>query len=157
MKTLLFLTGIVAFAYACNDQKTETSTIQSDTTNHTATAPQAYTPSEGDVTFRNGKVLVWKNNEWVVTDREVTLENGTVVHPNGHVEKDRDTIVLDDGQVVNKSGRFFDKAGNAMDDAWDATKKGAKEAGEAVKKGANKVGEEVKEVFDDDKKKDSSH
>ena len=157
MKKLFFMAGIAAFAYACNDQKTETTTVQTDTTSNAAAAPVAYTPSEGDVTYRNGKILVWKNNEWVETDRDVTLENGVVVHPNGHVAKDRDTIVLEDGQVVNKTGRFFDKAGNAIDDAWDATKKGAKEAGNAVKKGANKVGEEVKDVFDKDKKKDSSY
>jgi hypothetical protein len=152
MKKIFFLASIMACVYACNNDKTETTTIQTDTTTNTASAPSAYTPSEGDVTYRNTKVMVWRNNEWEETNEDVKLDNGVVVRSNGRVIKDRDTVVLDDGEVVDKSGRFFDKAGNVIEDAWDATKEGAKDAGKAVKKGANKVGEEVKDVFKDDKK-----
>ena len=60
---------------------------------------------------------------------------------------------LEDGEVVTRTGRFFVKSGNAVEDAWDATKKGARKAGDAIEKGANKVGDEVKDVFDNDKEK----
>lgn len=155
MKKFILLAGIAASISACNNESRDTTTVEADTISHTATAPGAYTPADGDLTYRDGKVMVWKNNEWVETDKDVTLDDGTVVHRDGKVEKDKKVVVLNDGEVVDKSGRFFDKAGNAIEDAWDATKEGAKETGEAVKKGAGKVGKEVKDVFKDDDKKDN--
>jgi hypothetical protein len=56
-----------------------------------------------------------------------------VVRKNGEVKKGDDVVVLKDGEVVDRSGRFFDNAGNAIEDAWDATKKGVKKAGQEVK------------------------
>lgn len=155
MKKVILLAGIAASISACNNESRDNTTVEADTINHTTTAPAAYTPTDGDLTYKNGKVMVWKNNEWVETDNDVTLDDGTVVHRDGKVEKDKKVVVLDDGEVVDKSGRFFDKAGNAIENAWDATKEGAKETGEAVKKGAGKVGKEVKDVFKDDDKKDN--
>lgn len=134
----IFLGTIVAVMLSCNT-KTETTTKTDTSTN------AAYAPSEGDVTKKNGEVLVWHDGEWRAADNDVHLSNGVVVNRKGEVTKGDKVIVLDDGEVVDKSGRFFDKAGNAIDDAWDATKKGVK-----------KVGEEVKDVFngdDNDKKK----
>jgi hypothetical protein len=152
MKKGLLVTAIAISLYACNDSGT-TAGVESDSSTNAATSPTVYSPEEGDVSYRNGKLMVWKNNEWVAADNDVTLDNGVVVRSDGHAEKDHTVIVLDDGEVISKSGHFFDKAGNALEDAWDATKKGAKEAGQAVKKGANKVGEEVKDVLKTDKDK----
>ena len=149
MKKLFVLAIIGASLLACNEN--------TDKTNKTdATSHEAYAPADGDVSYRNGKVLVWRNNEWVDADDDVRLDNGVVVRRNGEVVRNDEVIVLKDGEVVNKSGRFFDKAGNAIDDAWHGAKKGVTKAGEGVKK----AGEEVKEVFtgddknDKDKKKD---
>lgn len=130
----IFLSAIVAVMLSCNTN-TETTT-KTDTS-----ANAAYAPSEGDVTKRNGKVMVWHDGEWKEADSDVHLSNGVVVNRKGEVIKEDKVIVLDDGEVVDRSGRFFDKAGHAIDDAWDATKKGV-----------NKVGEEVKDVFNGDDK-----
>jgi hypothetical protein len=135
----IFLAAIVALIFSCNT-KTETTT-KTDTS-----ANAAYAPSEGDVTKKNGEVMVWHDGEWKPADNDVYLNGGVVVNRRGEVTKGDKVVVLDDGEVVDKSGRFFDKAGNAIDDVWDATKKGVK-----------KVGEEVKDVFNGDdngKKKD---
>ena len=50
-------------------------------TTTTTTAPATtttitYTPGEGDATYRNGKVMVWKGNEWVVADDDVKMDDG---------------------------------------------------------------------------------
>ena len=143
MKKLFVIAIIGASLLACNEN--------TESTNKTdASAHEAYAPANGDVTYRDGKVLVWRNNEWVETNDDVSLDNGVVVKRNGEVVRNDDVVVLKDGEVVNKSGNFFDKAGNAIEDAWHGAKKGVK-----------KAGEEVKDVFtnddkdsDKDKKKD---
>jgi hypothetical protein len=133
MKNVLIPLAAVVMLTACNTN-TDT-TKKTDTSTHAA-----YAPSEGDVTRREGKIMVWHDGEWKEADKDVYLSNGALVNRKGEVVKGDKVIVLDDGEVVDKSGRFFDKAGNAIDDAWDATKKGVK-----------KAGEEVKDVFSDDR------
>jgi len=153
----IFLAAGMAFTFiACNNSTDSTTSTNADTSTNAAAAATPYTPAEGDVSYKSGKVHVWRNNDWVETDRDVTLDNGVVVRTNGHVEKDGNTVVLEDGEVVNKSGKFFDKAGNVIEDAWQGAKKGVKKAGEGIEKGAKKVGEEVKDVFKDDDKKEKN-
>ena len=130
----IFLSAVVALIFSCNT-KTETTT-KTDTS-----ANAAYAPSEGDVTSKDGQVMVWHDGEWKPADNDVHLDNGIVVTRKGEVTKEDKVVVLHDGEHVDKSGRFFDKAGNAIDDAWDATKKGVK-----------KAGEEIKDVFNGDDK-----
>jgi hypothetical protein len=137
MKHLVFIVAIAGGLLACNTDSS--STNKTDTSTHAA-----YAPSEGDVIYRGGKVMVWRNGDWKEADSDVHLDNGIVVNRKGEVIKEDKVVVLDDGEVVDRSGRFFDKAGNAIDDAWDATKKGVK-----------KAGEEVKDVFTDDDKNDN--
>jgi hypothetical protein len=144
MKKIFVLVVSAASLIACNNDGTDTTTtIKSDTASNSATA-YSYTPAEGDVSYRNGKVVVWRDNDWVIADDDVTLDDGIVVRKNGEVRRGDDVIVLKDGEVVDRSGRFFDKAGNAIENGWDAAKKGVK-----------KAGEEVKDVFtnDDNNKK----
>src|SRR5687768_7835408 len=144
MKKLFVLSIIgAAILVSCNSENKETTstTTNSDTTENAAAANNTYAPAEGDVSYRNGKVMVWRNNDWVETDEDVTLNDGVVVRRNGEVKRGDDVVKLEEGESVDRSGRFFDKAGNAIEDAWDATKKGVK-----------KAGEEVKDVFTDDKK-----
>jgi hypothetical protein len=134
MKIFLVLSFALMF-FACDTYNKEEATTKSDT----ATNESAYEPKEGDVTFRDGKVMVWRNNEWKEADNDVTLDNGVVVKRNGEVVRGDDVIVLEDGEIVDKTGRFFDKAGRAVENAWKDAKKGVKEAGK-----------EIKEVFSDD-------
>ena len=145
----IFVTALIAASLvACeNADTTDESTVE--TTETTTSTTTTYTPGEGDVTHRDGKVMVWRNNNWVEADEDVRLDNGVIVYRNGEVKKDNDVVVLRDGEFVNRSGEFFDKTGNAIEDAWDATKRGAKKAGEAVENAAQKVGDKTKEIVND--------
>ena len=110
----IFVTALIAASLvACeNADTTDESTVE--TTETTTSTTTTYTPGEGDVTHRDGKVMVWRNNNWVEADEDVRLDNGVVVYRNGEVKKDNDVVVLRDGEFVNRSGEFFDKTGNAF-------------------------------------------
>ena len=154
MKKIFLITCIAGSLIACNNSGTDATddtVLDSDTTiTTTATSATAvYTPVEGDVSYRDGKLMVWKGNDWVVADNDVTLDNGVVVYKNGEVKKEGKTVTLDDGEVVNHSGDFFDKTGHAISDAWDATKTGVKKAGEAVEDAAKSA----KDAVDNDNDK----
>jgi hypothetical protein len=158
MKTIIVLALAATAFTACNDQKkTETTTtVNSDTmttavdttTNaiNNTTTVTTYTPAEGDVAYRDGKLMVYRNNAYVEADKDVTLDDGIVVRRNGEVTRNGVVVKMEDGETVSKTGRFFNKTGAAIDDAWDATKRGVSKAAKAVGKGAKKVGEEVKDA-----------
>ena len=180
MKKVFFLALGAAMFTACNEasnsntpagdstvtttsSNTPDSTVQSQAI-ETAQAPAAITYTDGDVIKKDGKVVVYKNGEWVVVDKEIKLSNGVVVLPNGTVKgKDGKTIELEEGVHVDKTGNFFDKAGVAISNAWDATKEGVSNAAntvadkatdaaqatkEGVKNAANKVSDKAKDVVD---------
>ena len=163
MKKILAVAAVALSFTACNSQQQSSTTVSSDTTvkatDTIATIPvtDLYVPVEGDVMMKDGKVVVWRNNTWVVPEGDVTLTDGTVITKDGLVKKDGQTIVLEEGETVNNEGNFFDKAGHGISKAWDATKKGVskageatgkalKETGKAIGKGAKKVGEKTKEL-----------
>ena len=156
MKKIFGLAIVSMAIFACNDNQSPS--INEDTRDTSAvieTPPPAttevvYTPAEGDYTYKEKKVMVLKNGEWVEVDKEVKLDNGTVIEKNGTVKKDGKEVQLEEGTVVNKEGNFFDKAGHAIDNAWDATKEGVKKAGNEIEKGAKKVGDEVHDATHDD-------
>ena len=168
MKKIFVLAFAAASIVACNNGETSTTTTDSsnmntasmDTsantnTSATTTTSSTYTASEGDVTYKNNKVMIYKGQAWVPADKDITLDSGVVVYRDGRVVRNGTTVRIEDGQVVSRTGNFFDKAGNALDNAWDATKTGAKAVGGAVKDAANAVGNKVHDaVTDDDKKKD---
>ena len=135
-----------ACAESTRDNKDST-TIGSDK-EATTTTETTYTPQEGDVSFKDNKVLVMKNGAWVEADEDVTLDNGVVVYRTGKVRKDNKEIVLEDGEVVTRTGNFFDRTGRAIEKAWYDTKDAVKEAGKDVKKGAKKVGDKVEDAVD---------
>jgi hypothetical protein len=130
MKKMLVAAGIL-FLVACNNENKDATKTNETTTTTTRT----YSASEGDVSYRNGKVVVYRNNAWVDADDDITLDNGIVVRKTGRVVKDNDEYELDEGVVVTKKGDFWDKAGNVIEDGW-----------EGVKKGFRKVKQEVKEA-----------
>lgn len=150
----IFVFALTAISFvACSDQKkSETTVVDADTIATTSTTSDntsiatTYVPADGDVMYRDGKLMVWRNNAYVLAEKDVTQDSGIVVRRSGEVTRDGKTVKLEEGESVSKTGRFFNKAGEAVEDAWDATKKGARKAAEAVKKGANKVGEEVKDA-----------
>ena len=155
MKKIIAISFVTALFAACNNPQadaTNADTVDTVSTTTTTTTTTTYSPAEGDVSYRNGRVLVWRNGDWVATNDDVTLDNGIVVYRNGEVKKGDKVVVLEDGQVVNKSGNFFDKTGAAIENAWDATKKGAKKVGHAVEKAAQKVKEKTKDAIHDDDK-----
>jgi hypothetical protein len=139
MKKFFLMAGIAAFFIACNNDAENSTSVEGDTTNNAANSPSTYKASDGDVSYRNGKVVVWRDNDWVETDEDVKLENGTIVRRNGEVERDGKVVVLKDGEVVDRTGRFFDRAGNAIENAWQDVKEGAKD-----------VKDEVKDIINDD-------
>src|SRR5687768_1647583 len=86
MKKLLIMAVIIGSFTACNENKTDTTTTTSDTLGTTTTGTtttttgtgdtsttmsnnystsNAYTPAEGDVSYRNGKVMVWRNGSYI--------------------------------------------------------------------------------------------
>lgn len=146
MKKFFLMASVVALLASC-DSSTDTDTVverdlDGPVTTETVTT-KTYTPAEGDVTYRNNTVLVWRGGEWVKTDKDVTLDNGIVIYQNGEVKKEGKTVRLEDGEVVTSVGEFFDETGKAISDAWDSTKKGVKKAGDAMEKAAKDVKESV--------------
>jgi hypothetical protein len=150
-KFILMIVGSL-FLLSCDNKQTSTETTMeskdvgdSVVTTETTTTTSTYIPSEGDVSYRNGKVVVWKNNAWVETSGDVVMNDGVVIKANGEVTKDGKQMRLEEGESVNTSGKFFNKTGEALEDAWDATKKGVRKAGEAIEKAGKKLGEEIKD------------
>jgi hypothetical protein len=133
MKSMLVAAGLLLFA-SCNDEKKD-----STGTTETTTTQTTYTAAEGDVSYRGGKLMVYRNNAWVESENDVTLDNGIVVRRTGRVARDNEEYELEDGVVVTKSGDFWDRAGNAIEDGW-----------EGVKKAFKSVKDEVKEAVDGD-------
>lgn len=157
MKRMIAVAMAALALGACNSTSTETTdkdtVVASDTVATMPTEAQtttSYNPAEGDVTYRNSKVMVWQNGDWVESEKDVTLDDGVVVYRNGKVKKADRVVVLDDGEVVTKTGNFFDKTGRAIENAWEATKEGVEDAADAVKKAGKKVGEKAKDVVDGD-------
>lgn len=144
MKKLMLIGCFAIFSFACNDE-TDTTTTNTTTDSVSETSERAapvYSPSEGDVTYRSGKLLVYRNNQWVEADRDVELDGDVVVRKDGRIFRDTVEVDLEEGEVVTKAGRVLDKTGNAIEKGWKKTKEG-------VKKGYKKAKEEVKEVVKD--------
>ena len=156
MKKILGLAIVSMAIFACNDNQTPS--INEDTRDTSSTvietppppAAVAYVPADGDVTYRDHKLMVMKNGEWVEAKEDVKLDNGVVIYRNGKVKKDGKEVEIEDGYIVNKEGNFFDKAGNAIENAWDDTKEGVKKAGNEIEKGAKKVGDKAEDAVNDD-------
>ncbi|MEO6681411.1 MAG: DUF6799 domain-containing protein [Ginsengibacter sp.] len=150
MKKFFLMASVVALLASCDSTTDTDVSVDRDTIGPVATetvTTKTYTPAEGDVTYRNKTLLVWRGGEWVKSDKDVTLDNGVIVYQNGDVKKDGKTVHLEDGEVVTSVGEFFDKTGKAISDAWDSTKKGVRKAGDAMEKAAK----DIKESVDGDK------
>lgn len=154
MKKIILIASVVALLSACNANTEESTVVSTDTlgpVNHTE-APvnttqtivvNRYTPADGDVIYRDHQLMVWRGNEWVKVEKDVTLANGVVIYKNGDVKKEGKTVKLEDGEVVTSVGKFFNKTGDAINDAWGSTKKGVNDAGNAIDKAAKDIKKSV--------------
>src|SRR5688572_9764965 len=110
MKKIMMIALAAGLFAACNNE-TESTTTESDTTASTMTAPpvqetapSAYAPQEGDVSYREKRVQVWRGGAWVDADDDVKLDNNVVVYRNGRAKRDDKEIELEDGVIVDRSG-----------------------------------------------------
>lgn len=152
-KTLGIVFGVALLA-ACNSSENQSAEATTDSsgsavitvdTNMVA-PPVTVQYTEGDVMLKEGKTYVYTNGNWVVAEKEIKLDNGIVIAPNGEVKsKDGKVVVLEEGEYVNKSGNFFDRTGNAVENAWDKTKEGVSKGAAATKDAAQKAAEATKE------------
>jgi hypothetical protein len=164
MKRMLVLVFASVVFAGCSERKdsSETTTINSDTVainpstvtgdtstmSSTTTTTTTYVPADGDVMYRDGKLMVWRGSSYVVSDKDINQDGGIIVNRRGEVRRNGKTVQLEEGEAVTRTGRFFNRAGEAIEDGWDATKKGVNKAAGAVKRGAQKVGQEVKDAVD---------
>ncbi|MBO9620767.1 MAG: hypothetical protein J7539_17220 [Niabella sp.] len=154
MKRFLGAAVLAAAFIACNSSETKTGDASADSASTSANVVVDSTPAtpppvqyaEGDITKKDdGKVYVYTNGNWVAADKEIKLDNGTVIKPNGEVKnKEGKTVTLGDGEYVNRSGNFFDKTGAAVSNAWDKTKEGVSDAATATKGGVEKAADATK-------------
>lgn len=154
MKKIFLMASVVALLSACN-ANTDESTVETtdasgvvDDSEAPVTTTQTivinkYTPADGDVIYRNNQLLVWRGDDWVIVEKDVTLENGVIIYRNGEVKKEGKTVKLKDGEVVTSVGKFFNKTGDAINDAWGSTKKGVNDAGNALDKAAKDIKKSV--------------
>jgi hypothetical protein len=155
MKKIFLMAMIVSILSACNSNTDESEFVTADTlgsvkTNEYPVSTESvvvtkYTPTEGDVTYRNNQLMVWKNNDWVIVEKDITLDNGIIIYKNGEVKREGKIIKLEDGEVVTSVGKFFNKTGEAIADAWDSTRKGMKKVGEAIDKAAKDIEKSVED------------
>jgi hypothetical protein len=164
MKKLLLMAAVASIAVACNNEASMTETSDSVAITPVDTLPVTETFTdykEGDVIKKDGQLVVYTNGTWVPVEKDLVLDNGVTVKKSGEiVDKNGRTIVLEDGERVSKTGLFFNRAGAAVEDAWDATKRGVTNAAEATgnavekgydatKKGVEKAADATKETAED--------
>ena len=53
--------------------------------------------------------MVYRNGNWVESDKDVTLDNGIVVSRKGEVRRDKGVVVINDSEVLDRSGNFWTK------------------------------------------------
>ena len=149
MKKLFAIAFLAVGFVACNNDaetKDNADTLVVDTDTTVVVEQPVITYTEGDVSKKDGKVVVYEKGTWVPVQKDIVLEDGTVVTVSGEAKsKDGKVYVIEDGYYVTRAGRFFDRTGAAIENAWDATKEGVKNAAEATKDGLEKAGEAVKE------------
>ncbi|MEO6490883.1 MAG: hypothetical protein ABIO04_13150 [Ferruginibacter sp.] len=157
MKDLIIVSMLMLWLSACNNQDSQSTNSNDDSNTTTDTAGlitlspdtiknRNYVPTEGDVSYQNKKVKVYKDHNYVDVDNDVTLDGGVVVRKNGDVVREGKVRRLEEGESVSRTGNFFNRAGERIDDAWNASKTGVKKAANAVKKTGRKVGEKVKDA-----------
>jgi len=130
MKKLLSAIAIAATLVACNNSS-ESADTAADSTNKMSTDTMStppvmdtsskmsgsmYTPSEGTMTMKDGKMMEMKNGNWVAMDKTITCTDGCKVMTTGEVVmKDGKKMMLKEGEMVDKDGNMMDKDGKMLD------------------------------------------
>lgn len=161
MKKILTLAFAACTFAACSDNDADGTSAADTVAVVTEPAPPVdnstpgYTPGDGDVTYNAGKVQVYRTDRWEDANEDVTMDDGIVIRRSGRVVKDNNEYEWEEGYVVDRRGNVWDRTGNALGDAWDATRYGVKKAGQAIGNTAERVGDKAKDVVDgkDDKDK----
>lgn len=144
MKKLLTIAAIAATFAACNNAANENNADTLVVNQDTAVIVSSPTYNEGDIIKRDGQAQVYTNGSWVALDNDITLDNGVVVKRNGTVvTSDGKEVVWEEGQYLTRTGAFFDRTGAAIENAWDATKRGISDAANATKEGLEKAGDSI--------------
>jgi hypothetical protein len=60
------------------------------------------------VTMKQGKMIVVNDSIEIFLDRELTLENGNHIYPDGHVMVDGKRVEFSDGDRMNMSGAWME-------------------------------------------------
>ena len=95
MKKLIALSLIAVGFAACNNQAENKENADTLAVNVDSVVAPAITYTEGDVSRKDGKVVVYKNGEWAAIDKDLVLEDGTVVTVNGEAKsKDGKVYVI---------------------------------------------------------------
>ena len=165
MKKIILMASAACFLVSCDSPKdaNTTNAITTDSNGvitQTTTTTRIYAPTDGDVMMKDGKTMVWKDGAWIATTGNTTMTNGMVISSDGMVRQNTRSIKLLEGEAVTKTGYFFDRAGAAIDNAWDATKRGVnkaadatgdalQDAGRAIGKGARKIGDKTDSIVKD--------
>ncbi len=142
MKKILAIALFATVFTACNNEAENT---KPEDTLGTKEVTTTYSSADGDLTWKESKLYVYKNGEWVLVDKDITLADGTVITVKGEVKKGDKTIQLKEGEKVTTVGEFIDNTGKKIDNAWEKTKEGVSNAAENVKEGAKETGEKIKE------------
>jgi hypothetical protein len=134
MKKIFLMAFTAAALVACDSNRDTNRNTTLDTTTETRTSTSdnaAYSASDGDVTRRDGRVLTYRNGQWVETTEDVRNDK-VVVTRNGRVIRDGNERELREGETVNRTGEFFDRTGRAIENAWDDTKAGVRKLGDKI-------------------------
>ena len=153
----IFAMALAAIAVACNDTASEKTTVTNEDSVNTSSAngssnttSGSYAASEGDIKYSGNKVMVYKGGSWVEANEDVKLDNDVVVYRDGRVERGDLEVRLKEGEIVNRTGNLIDDSGNAIANAWEVTKEGAKDAGRAIKNTAKKAVKKADSLIDKD-------
>lgn len=143
MKKILAIAVFATVFTACNNEAENKTTA--DDTLKAKEVTTTYTSADGDLTWKESKLYIYKNGEWVLVEKDITLADGTVITVNGEVKKGDKVIKLKEGEKVTTVGEFIDNTGKKVANAWEATKEGVSDAADKVKEGAEKTGEKIKD------------
>ena len=127
MKKLIAILALTAFMISCNEgsyHKTEAgsdSTIMdkkmgADTSmNSMSSSSMTSAIAEGTMMMKDAKMMIMKDGQYVLMDRQMTCADGCKVMPNGEVlMKDGSKMMMTEGMTIDKDGHMMDDKGKMM-------------------------------------------
>ncbi len=99
MKKLILIATIFSFSYALQAQNNSTTTKSTS---------EKMEDMHDCVIMKDGKMWVMKDGKTMSMDKEMTMENGTVVMADGHyMNKGGEKMMLKNGQCINMDGKMM--------------------------------------------------